>query len=118
MLDHFFSLNGQFEEQRKYENEAEFYDQLDYSKDFRNALFMPDVLGKKDDFTTKKIIETNFTNFSFRRTNIFRITFLNCTFIDCLFPWCRFENCEFINCKFESTNFHKCEFIQCLADPE
>lgn len=117
MLENFFKLNGKFEELRQYASEADFYSQLDFSKDFRNAMYMPNLLGDKNAIVTKKIEGTKFKNFSFRSTSINRVTFINCDFTDCLFTGVKFKHCELIHCRFTNSNFHKCDFKECLADP-
>jgi hypothetical protein len=117
MLDDFFKLNGDSDGHKKFANEGDFYDHLNHSKDLRDGMYVPDVIGKENSTTTKKIENTSFDNFSFRGTVFYKITFISCNFNDCLFTWDKFYECEFIDCRFINSNFHKCAFVQCLADP-
>lgn len=117
MLTNFFSLNVTQSAWKRHESEEEFKKGLQYGKDLRNALYVPDEFGNKEARSVFKIEGISFTNFSFKSTVFYKISFISCTFNESLFMGVRFHDCEFFNCTFTDCNFHKAKFLRCLVDP-
>lgn len=57
-----------------------------------------------------------FSNFSFSKTHISYVEFINCNFEKCLFIGSIIEKCRFNNCSFYNCNFYRCQFNETFVD--
>ena len=114
MLENFFTLNEPYKELTSQE---EFEEQLAISKHLTNILYRPDIFKSNRENTKLKIIETNFTNISFTKTELSNIYFDKCNFIDCLFIGTKIIDCEFHNCNFNNVNTHKIKIYSTYINP-
>ena len=104
MLDNFFRLNGIPTE---IPDQAEFERLLNMSNSLKNALYRSDELRESAGRKTLKIKDCSFSNFSFSKTKIKNVIFINCKFTDCLFIGTEIRDCEFSNCRFSNVNTFK-----------
>lgn len=115
MLDNFFKLNTPNQD---IPDQAEFERLLGISGDLRNLVYRPDELKPSGSHPALKIRDFKFTNFSFAKTLIKNVVFINCKFTDCLFIGSTIKDCEFQNCTFKNVNTHKIIIEDTYVNPE
>lgn len=115
MLTNFFKLN---DPSTDIVDQAAFEKLLRISHDLRNLIYRADKLKPTGNFPTLKIKELTFSNFSFSKTEITNVVFINCKFEDCLFIGTSIKNCEFHNCQFKNVNTFKISIENTYINPE
>lgn len=109
-----------FELEKPYKElcKEEFLEQLKVSKHLIGVLYRPDVLSGPYPNRTFKIIDTDFTNVSFSKTELKDVFFLNCKFNSCFLIGTHLNNCEFHDCEFRNVNTHKIKINNTYINPK
>ena len=115
MLTNFFRLNNTVHD---IPDQNEFERLLGISNDLKNLIYRPNELKPINNHPTLKIRDFNFTNFSFSKTLIQNVVFINCKFTDCLLIGTTIRECEFHNCSFKNVNTHKIIIEDSYVNPE
>lgn len=111
------NLTFQLEEPYKKLSKEDFLEQLKLSKHLTGIFYEPDLLSGPYPNRTFKIIDTDFTNVSFSKTELRDIFFHNCNFNSCFFIGTHLNNCEFHNCNFRNVNTHKIKINNTYINP-
>lgn len=115
MLNNFFSLNPPFQD---IPDQQEFERLVGISSDLKNLIYRPDDLKPSGSHPKLRIKDFKFTNFSFSKTEICNVVFINCRFTDCLFIGATIKDCEFHNCIFKNVNTYKITIEETYINPE
>lgn len=81
-----------------------------------NKLYWPDTMTSPDAPRRWVIRGKIFKNFSFSKTIIMYVEFIDCNFEKCLFIGSIIEKCRFNNCSFYSCNFYRSQFNDTFVD--
>lgn len=115
MLSDFFKLNDPFHDVI---GQVEFERLLSISHDLRNLIYRADELKPLGNHPKLKIKGHTFYNFSFSKTDITNVVFIDCKFEDCLFIGTSVKDCEFHNCNFINVNTFKISIENTYINPE
>lgn len=113
MLTDYFKIDNT--NVKKLNSTNELFKHFQNADSLNNASYIPDKLSSTK--TQNKFSNKSFKNFSFAKTEITGIIFIDCTFTDCLFTSVHFIDVKFDNCKFDCVNFAGSSFHETHIDP-